>query len=492
MIRTVLKLALRNILRNKKNSIVVILLIGVITAIFFIGNSVIASSNTGLEQSYIDSSTSDIIIEKKTDLTMNLYGANAPIIENYFAIPLLDGPDLILQELQKIDGIESITHQISGTAYLDVLGMRSPVLLCGIDPKTYFLQFNGIVLEEGSFLQAGTYGAMITKERANKIESASGVKVKIGDPLLFTSAGDTGFKIREVPLCGIFSYKTKGRFMDEIVIADPQTVRILSAVQVATADVEVSQEAERLLGTEIDLEDIFSDDSAYDYGSAQVEADNFSTVLENFFKTQSDNHTVQDKSYTTAGSWNFLLIRLKPAVNKSTMLAKINKLVEPFGAAAYGWRIAAGTSAILVLLLQMLFNAGVFLVSVAGVIAIINILLISVFRRTREIGTLRAIGAADSYIRSLIFSENIILAIASGFIGIALGSATLGFINSLNLHINNDLLANLFGGEILHITFVRSVAALSVALACLLSVLASIYPVEMAVKINPIVAVRQA
>jgi putative ABC transport system permease protein len=139
----------------------------------------------------------------------------------------------------------------------------------------------------------------------------------------------------------------------------------------------------------------------------------------------------------------------------------------------------------------MLFNAGVFLVSVAGIIAVINILLIAVFRRTREIGTLRAIGASGGYIRTLILSENIMLALAAGISGVVLGYLVLLFVNNLSININNELLADLFGGKILNVRFVPSVAFISVILAELLSILASIYPTEMAVRIEPIVAVRQ-
>ncbi|GMO40935.1 MAG: FtsX-like permease family protein [Termitinemataceae bacterium] len=454
-------IALRNIVRNKKNSIIVILLIAVITALFFIGNSVINSSNTGLEQSYVDASTSDIIIEKKSDVTMSLYGANAPIIDNYFSISVLDAHNTIMNELRSLSGIESVTSQVSATAYFEVFDERSPVLLCGVDARTYFEQLPGIELIEGSFLAPNEYGAMITKERADAIEKQSGKHLEIGEPLLFTSAGLAGFKIREVPLAGIFSYKTKGRFLDEIVIADAQTVRVLSAIQVATADVEVSDEAQKLLTADInDMFDLFgTDDDNYLSDPLTENNTEITGSIESFSQNKNnkiaENETdILQKKDFSQGEWNFILVRLKAGENKVAMLSKINKLVAPFGAAAYNWRIAAGTSAILVLLLQLLFNAGIALVSVAGIIAIINILLISVFRRTREIGTLRAIGASDSYIRLLVLSENIVLAVVAGIVGVVIGYVSLKLVNGLRLHIGNDLLANLFGGETLHIGFV--------------------------------------
>jgi ABC-type antimicrobial peptide transport system permease subunit len=323
---------------------------------------------------------------------------------------------------------------------------------------------------------------------------------------LFTSAGDAGFKICEVPLTGIFSYKAKGRFMDEIVIADPQTVRVLAEIQVASADVEVSPDAIRLIqaGSQdqngnfviddiFDIDDIFNNNFSFDNEAQSTTL--FDGTLEDFLQSEKPKET--DDAYTISqndfslGVWNFILVRLENGVNKNSMLKQIDNAVSDYGASAYNWRIAAGTSAILVLLLQMLFNAGVMLVSIAGIIAIINIFLISVFKRTREIGTLRALGAGDSYIRILVISENIFFAIAASITGIVFGLLVLTFINKLQLHINNDLLANLFGGAVLHIGFVPGVAYASVLLSFLLSIAASIYPTEMAVKIAPVVAVRQ-
>jgi len=68
-----------------------------------------------------------------------------------------------------------------------------------------------------------------------------------------------------------------------------------------------------------------------------------------------------------------------------------------------------------------LFNFGIFLVCAACVITVINILLISVFRRTSEIGTLRAIGASNIFISFIVIQENFILALIAAIAGITGG-----------------------------------------------------------------------
>jgi ABC-type antimicrobial peptide transport system permease subunit len=464
------------------------LLIGVIAALFFIGNSVFARSNRGLRQSYADNLTGDIIIEKKSDVTMNLFGANAPIIDDYFTIPVLGAYNEIANKLSAFPEIEAHTAQVSVICKLDVLDTRSNALLCGVDASTYFDMFPGIQLLEGRFLAAGQYGAMITRQRADEIEKSSGTKIEIGTPLLFTSAGDTGFKIREVPLVGIFSYTAKGQFMNEIVIIDVQTARVLASVQIATADVETDAGKFTLLDESLGLDDIFSNDLFAGDEAAGGSSPPLTGILDYLFLGDGGGAgAVNDFS---GGDWNFIILRLKKGASAGRVIAELNKTLRDFDATALNWRFAAGNSAILILLLQALFNAGIALAGLTGIIAIINIMLIAVFRRTREIGTLRAIGASDSYIRSLIFCENSIIGLFAGFTGIASGALILNVVNSLHITIENELIAGLLGGDVLTIDFSPLPALLSFAAALVLSILASVYPVNTAVKIQPVVAIR--
>jgi ABC-type antimicrobial peptide transport system permease subunit len=476
-------LALRNVERNIKNSVVVVLLIAVICFLFFIGNSVIERSNLSLHQAFIGSLTGDVVLQKKGDVTMNLFGANTPVIDNFFSIPVFPAYDTVMEIVRAESGIAAITSQVSGRAYLDFLGYREPALLCGVDAQTYFSMFPGIVLEQGRHLQSGELGAMITAERAQRIARLTGTYPRIGDPLLFTSGGSFGFKIREVPLVGIFSYQNPGMFMNEIVIMDPQTVRVLNSIQVAaSSEIDLSDEAIFLLTASID--DIFN---MADFTHHTVQEE-FSP---DFLMTWLAESAIDDNADVIGGDWNFIIINLNANVNSSAFIDSLNRKIEPFGVIAVDWRTSVGVSAILLLLLQVLFNTGIFLVCVAGVITVINILLITVFRRTREIGTLRAIGASDFYIASLVLQENIILSGAAGAVGIFAGSIFINWVNSLAFRIPNELVASLLGGSVLTLEFIPALAGISFLLAILLGVIVSIYPIHVTLKIEPVEAVRQ-
>jgi ABC-type lipoprotein release transport system permease subunit len=477
-------LVLRNIAGNKKNCSIIALLIAVITFLFFIGNSVIRKSDLGLRQAFVQSLTGDVVLEAKADVTMNLFGANTPIIDTFFNIPPLPAYDAVMEIVRAQEGISGLTSQVSGKAFLDLLGVREPVLLCGIDADSYFLLFSGITLEEGRFLVSGEYGAMITAERAKRIETQSGQYPQIGMPLLLTSGGAVGFKIREVPLVGIYSYANPGQFMNEIVIIDPQTVRVLNSIQVAgSQNVELGENALALLDAPPD--DIFS--GIFTINDNEITTEQFSAET---LQAYLSENKLEDNVNLSGGDWNFIILKLEKSKNTRSFISSLNKKLEPYGVTAVDWRIAAGTSAILLLLIQALFNIGVFLVCVAGIITVINILLIGVFRRTREIGTLRAIGASDMYIASLILQENLVLTAFAGALGIFGGILFIKWINSLSLLIPNELIASLLGGNVLSLGFIPSIAVLAFILAVALGIAVSIYPINVTVRVEPMEAVR--
>jgi len=482
------RLVFRNIIRNRKNSLIIFLLIMVITSLFFIGNSIIGQTNAGLKKTYIDSLTADVIIQKKTDMSMNLFGANSPVIDNYVTIPVLPAYDHITELVSAETGVERYTSQISGRAALkmpEINDNNEGVLICGVEPESYFDCFPGITVEEGRFLESGEYGAMITVERADRLEQETGIRPSPGMPMLFSSAGSTGFKIREIPLRGIYRYENPGQFMNEIVIIDPQTARVLLAIQVATGYVTED------INIDNDIESIFGKDLNYSEMDETEIAERNLALSEESLLDFWDIPDRKEESELSGGDWNFILLRLKQGISASRFIGALNKKLAPFNAYAAGWRTAAGTSAIMMLLLQTFFNIGGFLVSVAGVIVVVNILLIAVFRRTREIGTLKAIGASDSYIRFLVMGENCVIAFIAGIAGVIAGMAFLKLLNSMHIVIPNDLVAALLGGKILRIGFLPLTAFVSFCIALFLGAAASVFPVETAVRIDPITAVRE-
>ncbi|GGM00318.1 ABC transporter permease [Deinococcus aerophilus] len=111
---------------------------------------------------------------------------------------------------------------------------------------------------------------------------------------------------------------------------------------------------------------------------------------------------------------------------------------------------------------------------IVGGLAVANTVMMGVFERTREFGTLRAIGARPSFVRALVLTESLLLALAGGVGGVLLG---LGGIWAVNLYTQN-----LAGIDAAALTPRLIVLALGISL--LLGLLSGLLPARSASRLN--------
>ncbi|MDD5032673.1 MAG: ABC transporter permease [Candidatus Pacebacteria bacterium] len=129
-----------------------------------------------------------------------------------------------------------------------------------------------------------------------------------------------------------------------------------------------------------------------------------------------------------------------------------------------------------------LFLAAVAAISlVVGGIGIMNIMLVSVTERTREIGLRKALGATEKDILSQFLLEAILLTAMGGLIGIFLGAA-FSFLASLIL---TQALAIDWG-----FTFPFSAALLGIGVSAFVGLIFGLYPARQASRKSPIEALR--
>ncbi|HLK63668.1 MAG TPA: ABC transporter permease [Bryobacteraceae bacterium] len=112
---------------------------------------------------------------------------------------------------------------------------------------------------------------------------------------------------------------------------------------------------------------------------------------------------------------------------------------------------------------------------VVGGIVIMNIMLVSVTERTREIGVRKALGARHGDIMMQILIEAVVLSVMGGACGILLGAGftmLMGQVFDLSLHIT------------------LGYVVLSIAVSTIVGVVSGWYPASRAAKLDPVVALR--
>jgi putative ABC transport system permease protein len=114
-----------------------------------------------------------------------------------------------------------------------------------------------------------------------------------------------------------------------------------------------------------------------------------------------------------------------------------------------------------------------------GGIGIMNIMLVSVTERTREIGIRKAMGAKRRDILSQFLVEAVLLSLTGGFLGVALGLGLTQVLDGVK-----------FGSTTFNTSFSTNIAVLSMAVSGGIGLFFGIYPAMQAAKMHPIDALR--
>jgi putative ABC transport system permease protein len=114
-----------------------------------------------------------------------------------------------------------------------------------------------------------------------------------------------------------------------------------------------------------------------------------------------------------------------------------------------------------------------------GGIGVMNVMLVNVRERTREIGLRKAVGATRREILMMFFLETAVIVLVSGGMGFALAHGICAAVNTLPM-------PQFFAGLIA----TWEVAATCIVLLGLIAFLSAMYPATRAASIDPIEALR--
>ncbi len=488
-----LKIAFRNLREHKIKTLIIGSLIALGIAFLVVGNSVIQTVTRGMEQTYTDNFTSDIIFRNTSDDSVVFIGGFGG------RIPALENIEEIEAQLAEHEAVEIYTPMLTGAGTIsqndEILSFS---LFWSVKTDEYRAMFaDSFTLLEGEDLQEGERGIVISKAVIDDVLKEEDIELKIGDVIQLASVNDiTGAKIREVPIIGIGEYKNTAGALERISFVDASTLRSLNGLTAFKAsDTEVVEEApeediseDSLFGESSSLEagledDLFGGDLVADAeGGSSLDFDNILgdvSVREQFLAL--DNN-----------AWHFMLVKLKDGFSTnrvkkefeaSTPLIAENAVVE-------NWKFGAGFFAGLASAFAIILNILIAVVALVAIIIIMNTLVISVTERFGEIGTVRAIGGQRGFVRSMITLEVLMITIVFGIIGILVGVAIVALFNNLGITAPNDFLEIFFGGPVLKPTLSSISIVISFAVMIIIGLVASLYPVSVALGISPVKAMQ--
>lgn len=467
-------LAYKNIV-SRKSSFVIILFIAFAISLMVLVNSIFDSTENGIESVYSKSFTGDIVIRPAAKMPLSLFGDETPITGKLTEIPRLIPYADIVEHVKENARVSSFVPQISGRIIVESDSSdKNMETLFGVNADEYFKVMTSIKILEGKPYGAGERGSAVSKNVAERYG------VKLGDEIQFLVEDKMSLRIRAAKISCIYEYEIKNETLDNIILVDPFTMRSILDMTDTSQNIDIDENSQDLLGDD-DLDSMFED--AEDFSAESV-------IVEDKKDAVEANDAFMDESESTA--WNFIIIQIKDRKEIKKAVSELNLHFKKscWPVEAVTWRSAAGSTAIYLFWIRLIFNVGVIIVLIAGFIIINNTLVVNVLNRTQEIGTLRAEGASRKFVSAECMVETFILTITAGVVGCIIGSIGSSLISSFHIKLDNSFLIQLFGNETLEFSVSFKIIVESMILSVILGVVGWVYPVHTALKVSPVRAMQ--
>ena len=174
-------------------------------------------------------------------------------------------------------------------------------------------------------------------------------------------------------------------------------------------------------------------------------------------------------------------------------MAAIQKLVadQELGLTVMDWREASGNMGRFIGVIYMVLFVAILGVYGVALFIINNSMVMATMERTREIGTMRAIGAQRRMILGLFLTEAITLGLFFGAIGTVIGIAIVSYLGAVGIPATHDMLVFLFGGPRLYPTLEAMHIVGAVGLVLAVTTISSLYPAWLAARVPPVVAMAE-
>ena len=475
------RFALRNVV-SRKSSLVIILFIAFSISLLCLSNAVFDGTDSGLERTFINSFTGDVVVRPRSNMSLSLFGDDTPIMGEFSVIPSLIPFKDVSEYIQAMDDVDAVLPQVSGFAAVKGSGPnRAWLNFFGVEADDYVPRMSGIRIVEGGTYGKGESGIMLSRGAVEVLKRSFNQEEEpqIGEKFQLITSNGASINVRLVTLTGIYEYMVENATMDRIALVSPDVLRDLLDLTTITADEDIDPNDMDLINGGFDsIEDLFAD--ADDTLGVEAEMQDFG------------EDTVSDGPRAESTVWSYLVIQLKNSARTGAVIHRLNQIFDQkdWPVQATNWRNAAGGNVAIVFFLRLVMNIGIILILLTGFIVVANTLMISSLSRMTETGTLRAIGAKRSFILLQFFWETALLTLTAGILGCLLGAAACALVNSAGIELHNSLLVQLFGGNSLKCVLLPTNISLCMGVAVALTFIGWYFPVRIAMDANPIVAMR--
>ena len=513
--RILLKLAIRNLLRHAKKNVLIAGLIALGIMGLFVANSILITTNRGLEQLLISSLTGELMIGIEADEQYSIFGNEIPIVSEYDTIPPLVYYHELEAMLAQNTHVAAYTPVVSAAASMTIGDYSKNVPVFGVDPESYFIVCSGVSIESDAKARLLRGGVVLNEMLKQEIETALGRPLVLDEPIVFSMYSGNSFKLRKGYYAGTISYSGRHDVINRIVLTDPAIPRGLVNYTVGVTQSNAAYEDTLQASNSADENKDLLDKPIGAPGQSQnktASAGTSANSIDDLFLEFTDSTAVQNTAITLSdienllaktdaereqtavdtGAWSFVLVK----TNHGNYQKTAEELSKQFSQKRLplkiqNWRTASGSSIQILFALQSAFYFGMIFLIFGAMLVIMNSLVLTVLERTSEIGTMRSLGSSKGFIAKMLACESVMLTLAGTFVGILIGLIICFVLGKAGILLKNPLLISMFGGELLipYISVENVIIHLVAGLFA--GAVAWMYPLRLALKIPPVVAIMK-
>ncbi|HAH32714.1 MAG TPA: hypothetical protein DCL44_10420 [Elusimicrobia bacterium] len=502
--KLILTIAWRNILRHKGKSLVIGVILFTGAFLMTVGNGVISGMAAGIEKNIINGFMGDIVLisdaQKSDNILLNMMGSSIEPITTYKKIKeILDAQPYVRRFLPVGKNLAMLLDENSATP--------GYAYLLGVDFEQYRKMFpDNFKVIEGGYPAPGRRALLVptfardefynfyniwflpeggTVIKANlKKEALADIKSLVVSTSVImmgmTSGINTSTDIR-FPVRGIIKYGALNQIFGHFCLVDIESYReCLGYFTAADMAAQVPKEEKKLLEL---------DGSSLDamFGGTDMMVSDSSKAPRTIRTDKTAAKTAED------GVYNAVFIKLNYGVAYKDALARLNRALSDgkTKTRAVPWNKASGPMGGMALIIKSALFLFVMLLFCVAVIIIVNTLTMSALERASELGMMRAIGAHKTFIAGMFLGETAILSAVFGGGGIIAGIAAVRFIPLLRITTANDMLQLLYGGSFFNPLLSLSDIGLTALQLAVVTIIAALYPMRVAVQITPLDAISR-